>query len=141
MEVATVASPKYLEAFGEPVTPADLDRHTAVVFVSRAAPRPWEFRGPSGVIAIQPIGRVRTNDAEHIRAAVRAGLGVAHNSSWLFAPDIASGEVRSLLHDYTPNPYPIHAVYPSGRIIPAKVKAFVDFLARVFAEEPSLRIR
>jgi LysR family transcriptional regulator, regulator for bpeEF and oprC len=72
---------------------------------------------------------------------VRAGLGVAHNSSWLFAPDIASGAVRSLLHDYTPNLYPIHAVYPNDRIVPAMVKVFVDFLARVFADEPSLRIR
>jgi LysR family transcriptional regulator, regulator for bpeEF and oprC len=141
MEAATVASPKYLEAFGEPMTPGDLERHAAVVFMSRGTPRAWEFRGPSGVIAIQPKGRVRTNDAEHIRAAVRARGLASHNSSWLFAPDIASGAVRCLLHDFTPNPYPIHAVYPSSRIIPAKVKVFVDFLARVFAHEPSLRIR
>lgn len=141
MEVATVASPKYLDGHGEPMTPADLEHNAAVVFMSRGAPRAWQFKGPSGQIMIQPKGLIRTNDAEHIRAAVRAGLGVAHNSSWLFARDIASGAVRSLLNEYAPNPYPIHAIHPSGRIIPAKVKAFVDFLSRVFAEEPSLRIR
>jgi LysR family transcriptional regulator, regulator for bpeEF and oprC len=141
MEAVTVASPDYLDRFGEPKTPADLERHRAVIFMSRGAPRIWEFKGPSGAIAMQPRGQVRTNDAEHIRAAVRNGLGVAHNASWLFAPDIASGNVRSLLGDYAPDPYPIHAVYPGGRIIPAKVKVFVDFLAQVFAQEPSLRIR
>lgn len=141
MEVVTVASPEYLKKFGEPMTPADLDHHKAVTFMFRGAPRPWEFKGRSGSITVQPKGHVRTNDAEHIRAAVRAGLGIAHNSSWLFARDIASGAVRSLLNDYTPNPYPIHAVYPGGRIIPVRVKVFVDFLAQIFAEEPSLRIR
>jgi LysR family transcriptional regulator, regulator for bpeEF and oprC len=141
MEVVTVASPDYLEKFDEPMTPADLERHSAVTFMSSGAPRPREFNGPSGIIAVQPKGRIRSNDAEHIRAAVRAGLGVAHNSSWLFAPDIASGAVRSLLNDYAPNPYPIQAVHPGGRIVPAKVKVFVDFLADVFAQEPSLRIR
>ena len=141
MEVPTVASPDYLKAFGEPTTPVDLERHAAVTFVSGGVPRPWEFRGPSGAVVIQPKGQIRTNHAEHIRAAVRAGLGVAHNSSWLFAPDISAGAVRPLLNDYAPNPYPIHAVYPGGRIVPAKVKAFVDFLAHVFAQEPSLRIR
>ncbi len=141
MDVATVASPAYLEAFGEPKTPADLEHHQAVTFVFQGAPRPWDFKGPSGGITIHPKGRVRTNDAEHIRAAVRAGLGIAHVAGWLFAPDIASGAVRAVLSGYAPNPYPIHAVYPSGRIIPAKVKVFVAFLAHVFAEEPSLRIR
>jgi LysR family transcriptional regulator for bpeEF and oprC len=141
MQLVTVASPEYLDRRGEPATPADLERHTTVVFMSRGAPRPWKFRGPSGVITVEPKGLVRTNDAEHIRAAVRAGLGVTLAAGWLFAPDIASDAVRPLLRDFASDPYPIHAVHPSGRIIPAKVKTFVDFLARVFAEEPSLRIR
>lgn len=141
MEAVTVASPDYLKVFGEPATPADLANHAAVTFMFRGAPRPWEFNGPAGPITIQPNGRVRTNDAEHIRAAVRAGLGIAHNAGWLFAGDIASGAVRSLLHHYAPNPYPIHAVYPATRITPLKVKVFVDFLAEIFAREPSLKIR
>lgn len=141
MEIVTVASPDYLKSFGEPTTPADLERHRAVTFMSRGAPRPWQFKGPSGPITVQPKGPVRTNDAEHIRAAVRSGLGIAHNAEWLFARDIASGEVRSFLADYSPDPYPIHAVYPHGRLTPTKVKVFVEFLARVFEEEPSLRVR
>lgn len=141
MEAVTVASARYLEAFGEPTTPADLEHHAAVTFMFKGAPRLWEFKGPTGAITIQPKGRIRTNDAEHVRAAVRAGLGIAHNAGWLFAPDLAAGTVRLLLQDYKPSPYPIHAVYPGGRIIPTRVKVFVDFLARVFAEEPSLEIR
>jgi DNA-binding transcriptional LysR family regulator len=141
MEVVTVASPHYLASFGEPRTPSDLESHAAVSHLFRGAPQAWEFRTPHGGISIQPKTRIRSNDAEHIRAAVRSGLGVAHNSSWLFAPDIASGAVRTLLDSYAPAPYPIHAVYPKNRITPAKVTTVVDFLARVFADEPCLRIR
>jgi LysR family transcriptional regulator, regulator for bpeEF and oprC len=141
MSVMTAASPDYLTRFGEPKEPADLERHAAVVFMSGGVPRLWDFKNPSGAIAIQPKGRVRTNDAEHIRAAVRAGLGIAHNASWLFAPDVASGAVQPLLQDFAPDPYPIHAVYPGGRIVAGKVKVFVDFLAEIFAQEPSLCVR
>jgi LysR family transcriptional regulator for bpeEF and oprC len=105
--VVTVASPEYLRHFGDPKIPAGLERHKAVVFTSGGLPRPWLFKGPASVTTLRPVGPIRTNDAEHIRAAVRAGIGVAHNSSWLFAPDIASGTVLPLLGDFAPNPYPI----------------------------------
>lgn len=141
MEAVTVAAPSYIERFGEPMTPDDLERHACVVFMFRGAPNPWEFKAPSGTRAILPKGPVRTNDAEHIRAAVRAGLGIGHNASWLFAADIASGAVRRLLREFVPAPYPINAVHPGGRLLPGKVKVFVDFLAQICADEPTLRIR
>ena len=101
-----MASPEDLRQFREPKIPADLERHKAVVFTYGGLPRPWLFKGPAGVITLRPVGPIRTNDAEHIRAAVRARIGVAHNSSWLLAPDIASGTVLPLLGDFAPNPYP-----------------------------------
>ncbi|MCE9651051.1 MAG: LysR family transcriptional regulator [Parvibaculum sp.] len=140
VETVTVASPDYLERCGEPKTPDDLAGHASVVFLFRGAPRAWDFRTPSGPLTVIPRGPVRVNDAEHIRAAVRAGLGIGHSPSWLFASDIASGAVTHLLRDFAPDPLPIHAISP-GRLIPGKVKVFIDFLAQVCAEEPTLRIR
>jgi LysR family transcriptional regulator for bpeEF and oprC len=140
-ETVTVASPAYLETHGEPLTPGDLERRDAVVFMFRGAPRPWTFKGPAGPVTLVPKGRVRSNDAEHIRAAVLAGLGVGHNVSWLFAADIASGAVVPILRDWRPPPIPINAVWAGNRLPPAKAKVFIDFLGQVCAEQDTLKIR
>jgi LysR family transcriptional regulator for bpeEF and oprC len=141
MEAVTIAAPSYIDQFGEPRTPGDLERHRCVPLMFRGAIRPWEFNGPAGTTTIHPKGMIRSNDAEHLRAAVLAGLGIGHNPSWLFADDLASGAVRQILKGYASNPYPIHAVYPSGRITPTRVKVFVDFVASIFGEQTTLRIR
>jgi LysR family transcriptional regulator for bpeEF and oprC len=141
MAVATVATPAYLERFGEPKTPGDLAGHDCVGFVHRGALVNWGFRGPAGPITIEPKGKVRSNDGEHMRAAVLAGLGIGHNASWLYAPELASGEVRELLVDYAPHPFPIHAVCPGGRRVASRARVFIDFLAELCAANPHLRIR
>jgi LysR family transcriptional regulator for bpeEF and oprC len=137
----TVATSAYLARFGEPQTPADLVHHDCVAFLFQGEPQAWSFNGPAGPISIEPKGKVRSNDAEHIRAAVRAGIGIGHNTSWLYASDLASGKMKRLLANYAPNPYPIHAVCPGGRRIPGRVRVFIDFLAEICAADPHLRIR
>jgi LysR family transcriptional regulator for bpeEF and oprC len=140
IEMATVASAAYVARRGIPMVPEDIERHDCVNFMFHGAPRPWEFKTPSGPVTYIPQGRVRSNDAEHIRAAVLSGLGIGHNASWLFASEIASGEVVHLLQDFVPPAYPIHAVSP-GRRMSSKVKVLVEFLADVFAQDPYLKIR
>jgi LysR family transcriptional regulator, regulator for bpeEF and oprC len=137
----TVASPAYLERRGTPETPAELANHDCVAFVFHGSPRPWTFKGPAGPIVVAPKGKIRSNDAEHIRAGVRAGLGIGHNVSWLYARELASGELRRLLTGYEPDPLPIHAVCPEGRHIPNRVRVFIDFLAETCAADPDLRIQ
>ena len=141
VEAVTVATPAYFARHGRPKVPSDLQRHTCVVFTPNSQVRPWEFANGKERETVKPAGLVMTNDAEHIRAAVLAGLGIAHNSSWLFAADIASGAVVRVLKEYAPPPYPINAVWPSGRRVPEKVKAFVEFLALVCDGNPSLKLR
>jgi LysR family transcriptional regulator for bpeEF and oprC len=138
--IVTVATPEHLEGHGEPRTPSDLEGRECITFVSGGAVRPWRFKGKFGEIVHQPKGRLRTNDAEQIRAAVLAGLGLAHTPGWLFAREIASGDVRRILRRYQRDPLPISAVLPGGRRVATKVRVFVDFLADVFAAEPSLSL-
>lgn len=139
--VITVASPAYLEAHGEPLAPAELDGHRCVIFAPQRAPRPWGFKGKFGEFEYQPHGRFRTNDADQIRAAVLNGLGLAHAPGWLFAREIASGQVRRVLCAYEPEPLPISAVHPAGRRLPANVRVLIDYLAGLFAEDPNLMLR
>ncbi|MDE1906248.1 MAG: LysR family transcriptional regulator [Rhodospirillales bacterium] len=137
----TVATQGYLARCGEPKTPAALAGHDCVGFVHRGALLHWNFVGPAGQISIEPKARVRANDAEHIRAAVIAGIGIGHNPIWLYAPELGSGELREVLSGYAPHPVPIHAVCPGGRRIPSRVRVFIDFLAELCASDPHLRIR
>jgi LysR family transcriptional regulator for bpeEF and oprC len=138
--VVTVAIPEHLRRHGEPRSPSDLDGRECITFVSGGAAWPWRFKGKFGEIVHQPKGRLRTNDAEQIRAAVLAGLGLAHTPGWLFAREIATGEVCRILRKYERDPLSISAVHPGGRRLATKVRVFVDFLAEVLAAEPSLSL-
>ena len=120
------------------MTPAELERHACVIYAPQGAPRVWAFTGRFGPSAYQPKGAFRTNDAEQIRAAVLADLGLAHTPGWRFAAEIASGAVRPVLTAFEPPMRSISAVRPGGRFLASKVKVFIDFLAEIFAEEPSL---
>ena len=139
--VVTVASPGYLTAHGEPASPSELDKHRCIIFAPQGAPRLWGFAGKFGDIEYRPQGSFRTNDADQIRAAVLADLGLAHAPGWLFAREIASGAVRRVLRAHEPTPLSISAVHPSGRRLATKVRVFIEFLTRIFAEEPSLTMR
>ena len=132
--IVTVATPAYLEKYGTPATPAELDGHACVVFAPSGVPRAWGFEGRFGAIVHQPRGAFRTNDAEQIRAAVLANLGLAHTPGWLFAAEISSNAVRRVLRDYEPAPLTISAVHPGGRFLASKVRVFIDFLAEILAD-------
>lgn len=140
-EVVTVATPAYLERRGVPTSPDELERHSRVVFLLRGEPRPWEFKSESGPLAHHPKGNFRSADAEQIRAAVLADLGLTHAPGYLFAAEIASGAVRRVLRDYEPSSLAIGAIHPAGRRLPTKVRVFIDFLAEAFAQDPSLALR
>ena len=139
--VVTVATAAHLKRHGEPRRPGDLDGRECITFVSGGAAWPWRFQGELGEIVHQPRGRLRTNDAEQIRGAVLAGLGLAHTPGWLFAREIASGQVRRILRKYEREPLSISAVHPAGRRLATKVRVFIDFLAEIVAAEPSLTLR
>lgn len=141
VRTATVATPGYLKEHGTPSKPSDLKRHACVSYIFQGNPRLWDFAAPKGVSKVMPSGRLRANDADHVRAGILAGLGIGHCPTWLVADAIESGAVVCLLTDQAPPLYPIHAVWPGGRQMSGKVKVFVDFLADAFAQNPHLKIR
>jgi LysR family transcriptional regulator for bpeEF and oprC len=130
-----VAAPAYLEARGIPASPAQLEGHSRLVFMQRGEARPWEFTGPAGSIIHHPRGNFRTGDAEQLRAAVLAGLGLAQVPGWLLASEVASGAVRVVLHDHEPAGIPINAVHSAGRRLPTKARVFIAFLAEIIGRE------
>lgn len=141
MDYLTVATPGYLAQAGTPTRVEELEQHKCIAFMARDAPRPWEFKDAGGPMKFSPQGAISSNDAEYVRAAVLAGLGIGHNAGWLYVRDVAAGRLVPLLTEYAPEPFPIHAVWPGSRRLAGKTRAVVDYLAELFAENPVLKVR
>lgn len=127
-----VASPAYLAVRGEPGKLADLDQHSCIVFAKGRERYPWSLRAGKETVAYVPHGSLMTGDAEHVRAAVLCGLGIAQAPFWLLAEEIRSGQVQVLLPALQPARVPIHLVYPAGRRVPMRVRVFIDYLVAAF---------
>ncbi len=127
-----VASFGYLAERGVPTRFADLGKHTCVVFAKDRERYPWSLTVGKQIIQYVPQGSLMTGDAEHVRASVLCGLGIAQAPSWLFAEEIRTGHVQVLLPRLQPDRVPIHLVYPAGRRVPMRVRVFIDYLVAAF---------
>lgn len=130
-----VASPQYLESFGEPASPEDLTAHQAIIYDLRGGGTVWNFRQGSAQSTAIIKGRIRLTAAEGVREAVFAGMGLAVASEWMFAPELASGKVRRVLKDWDLPPVDLWTVFPSGRTVNSKARAFANFIRQELASE------
>ena len=66
-----------------------------------------------------------------------AGVGVALRSTWDIGPELREGKLKIVLPQYRASKdVGLHAVYPSRRFLPAKVRVFIDFLAGLYGPSP-----
>ncbi|TGV11003.1 LysR family transcriptional regulator [Mesorhizobium sp. M8A.F.Ca.ET.173.01.1.1] len=130
--VVVVAAPSYLEPHGTPLTPADLDTHNRMGFGFVRHIDGWPFLDAQGNAVMIPItGNALVSDGEAMRLMTLAGVGISRLARWHVAADIAAGRLVPLLEDFNPgDEEATHAVYVGqGRHLPARVRAFLDFLA------------
>ncbi|KQZ50856.1 transcriptional regulator [Rhizobium sp. Root149] len=126
---SVVATPAYLKQHGIPQAPADLATHQAVVYTQLG--NSWTFRRDGTEASVAVSGRVRFTAAEGIRAAVKADMGLAVTSDWMFWPELQNGEVLRVLEDWTLPDIDLWAVFPTGRLASAKARAFADFVKTI----------
>ncbi|MFC5580522.1 LysR family transcriptional regulator [Rhodanobacter terrae] len=132
------ASPDYLCRRGMPRTPEDLAAHDCLLLVgSQGRQDVWRFGdGQGGEIAQRVDGRFESNLGELLRDAVVAGLGIAMHSIWHVHEELRTGQLQVLLPNYPLAATGIHAVMPQRRLVPPRVRAFVDFLAERLGDHP-----
>jgi LysR family transcriptional regulator, regulator for bpeEF and oprC len=125
-----VASRRYLAEQGTPRRLEDLAAHAALLFrmPSSGRDRAWHFRQGGRDVELQPASRIRVNDGEGLVAAVKLGLGLAQLPEYFLRRELASGEVVEVLKSLRPAALPILAVYPGARLVPARVRAFLQEL-------------
>lgn len=140
----TVASPAYLKRYGVPQHPADIEkRHHVVGFFSGSTRRmfPEEFHRGDERFEIAGPYRVSVNDSTAHITAVLGGFGLSQTISYVAQPYIERGELVAILPEWTRPPLPVHVVYPPNRHLSAKVRAFVDWTAELFARHPQLQLK
>jgi DNA-binding transcriptional LysR family regulator len=119
-------APSYFAARGYPQTPEDLAGHECLLRKS-ADEEAWSF-GPDGR-TVRVRGRFRSGHAQACNQAAVAGLGIARAPLWQVREQVQAGSLALVLTEFEPEPAAVHLVWPSGRALPRRVRALVDFLA------------
>ena len=127
------ASPDYLRRHPAPRVPQDLVHHNCLIFNrSGRRHRVWRFAQNGQWTEVRVNGNRSVDDASLAREWTVAGYGISLKSALDVRNDIREGRLVRLLVDWETEPYPLHALLPSGRFVPARVRAFVEFLALKF---------
>ncbi|WP_457811011.1 LysR family transcriptional regulator [Sinorhizobium meliloti] len=130
-------SPDYFARFGYPGSPQELARHRIIGREGLFGHSEWLFGRDNNIrVPISPRLICNTNDA--VLAAAVAGWGLSRFQSYQVAPDVSAGRLKVVLADYEREPVPIHIVHAEGRMVSARVRAFVDFAAGRFRRHAGL---
>ncbi|KFC65347.1 Transcriptional regulatory protein [Bosea sp. LC85] len=130
----TFASPSYLERFGEPRTPDDLERHRIIgLFAADAASvSPLVFTERGRERQVTPPSVVTVTGPETNVACACLGLGLIQVPRYRVAPELASGALVEILADFPPTPLPVHVLYSQARQLSPRVRVVIDWMAEQF---------
>lgn len=122
-----VASPDYLARAGSPAHPGELAGHDLIVFRPVTSARQWRFADPQGGGPIEiPIApRLASSSGDAALDHAMSGGGVVAALGYQVREAIGRGALVEVLAPFAPPPLPIQAVFPSSRLLSAKVRAFL----------------
>lgn len=121
-----VASPAYLAKAGIPLTPEELVKFSIIAFAPVAQSFEWSF-AESRRVRVEP--RFIVNNGDTAIAWALAGSGIARVLHYQVRDAIREGRLVEVLQPFAPESMPIHVVYPTQRLLPGKVRAFLDLVA------------
>ncbi len=123
-----VAAPAYLRQFGEPQSPADLDRHNCLSFSSDASQRGWTFMIDGKLQTVKVNGNLVCNDGAVLHDWALAGQGLAWRSMWEVGAAIKQGQLVRVLDRFQAPGNDIYAVYAQRRHQPLRIRVLIDYL-------------
>jgi DNA-binding transcriptional LysR family regulator len=128
MRRIVVASSAYLKQRGEPRTPEAIASHATIQFGAMSASPDWRFVEGSRDIRVACTPRFTTNSADAAIQYAEQGGGLTRVLAYQAADAIKAGRLSVVLEKFEEPPLPIHLVYPTSRLLSAKVRAFVDLV-------------
>ncbi|USX19683.1 LysR family transcriptional regulator [Oxalobacteraceae bacterium OTU3REALA1] len=127
------ASPAYLKKAGEPQTPAELHRHRCILHRQNDdVYGTWRLQKGKAVELVKVRGAVSSNDGDIVMNWALDGHGIVQRSEWDVAKYLESGRLKEIMKDYRLPDADLYLYYLSRSNLPAKVRAFIDFLVEEF---------
>jgi DNA-binding transcriptional LysR family regulator len=130
-------APSYLAARGTPKQPADLAHHNCLIYSHSAWGNEWRFAAPNGEQSVTVRGNLQANSDNALRLAAVHGQGLALAPSFLLIDEIKAGRLIPVLTEFLQTENAINAIYPHRHHLSAKVRSFIDLLARHFHTDPA----
>ena len=132
--IRMVASPDYLDKSEAPMRLEDLNDHKLLHYSDQATPSVWKITSNTGELRqIRTAGSLSVNDGQSLLNAAIEGLGIAYLPSFLYADAMREGRVVDVMPHLPKNRQGIYLIYPPGRFMQPKVRAFIDFMVTAFA--------
>ena len=131
MRRIVVASSGYLKAHGEPDTPEAIASHATIQFGATTASPDWRFVEAGRDIRVACTPRLSTNSADAAIQYAEQGGGLTRVLAYQAADAIKAGRLKIVLAKFEQPPLPIHIVYPTSRLLSAKVRSFIDLVVEL----------
>ncbi|OBU04976.1 LysR substrate-binding domain-containing protein [Morganella psychrotolerans] len=125
-----LASPRYLQQYGEPKTPQELTQHRLLGFTSPESLNEWPlFHDDKKGLKITPS--ISASSGEILCNLTRQGAGIVCMSDFMTHEVRESGEFRQILTSFTyESKQPIHAVYYRSQTLSPRLRCFIDFIVQ-----------
>jgi DNA-binding transcriptional LysR family regulator len=131
MRRIVVASSGYLQQRGEPNTPEAVASHETIQFGAMTASPDWRFVEDGREIRVACTPRFTTNSADAAIQYAEQGGGLTRVLAYQAADAIKGDRLRVVLAQFEQPALPIHIVYPTSRLLSAKVRAFIDLVTEI----------
>ena len=130
------ASPALIDRMGRPVHPVDLEEKPCIQITNLARAGRWSFEHDNRPISVRIGGPFRCNTISGAIAGCIEGAGFGQFLSYQVRDHVAAGRLVPVLEGFEVKPRPVSLVYPGGRLVPARVRAVVDFLRKELQQRP-----
>jgi DNA-binding transcriptional LysR family regulator len=131
MRRIVVASNGYLRERGEPKTPEAIASHQTIQFGAMTAQPDWRFVEDGSEVRVACTPRFTTNSADAAIQYAEQDGGLTRVLAYQAAEAIRNGRLRIILAKFEAPALPIHIVYPTSRLLSAKVRTFIDLATEV----------
>lgn len=131
-----VVSPGYMARRGAPTSVAELREHDCVLLGPSTEGAVWPLQVGKEIARIPVRGRFAVNSLDGVRQAVLADLGIGLLPERAVVAELESGALQELLPEHWPPATNVFVVYPSRRLMPSAVRAFIDYLTEELRRSP-----
>ena len=131
------AAPSFWQEHGKPENAEELGRYPGLCYANLANPGRWSYTSPTGIqgtVEVKP--RMLANNGDVLLTSAIDGLGILLEPTFLMNDAILNGSLEPVLMDHHWGQHGLHAVYPDTRFLPARTRAFIDYLVTCFGDTP-----